>query len=207
MLDVTVIVATFGDYAAWGPLAHGRAIPSVEALGAPWVYVHAGSLHAARNAGLTAVDTEWVCHLDADDELEPGFFAAVEAGGGDVRVPSVRYVDVDGRSVEPRIPRVAGHVHDCEAGCLAEGNWIVVGAVARTETLRAVGGWRDFPVYEDYDLWARCHLAGASIERVPDAVYRAHVRPDSRNRGSLSPEAKHATHQDIARANGLLVPA
>jgi hypothetical protein len=86
------------------------------------------------------------------------------------------------------------------------GNWLVIGTVARTEALVEVGGFRDFDVYEDYDLWVRCWQDGASIQPIPQAVYRAHVRPDSRNRGPAR-EVKHAQHQAIARANGLPVPA
>jgi hypothetical protein len=48
--------------------------------------------------------------------------------------------------------------------------------------------------------------AGATIEPIYGAVYRAHVRPDSRNRAP-SREAKLAAHQAIARANGLPIPA
>jgi hypothetical protein len=103
------------------------------------------------------------------------------------------------------MPRVAGHTHThaCAAGCLTEGNWLVIGALARAELLRQIGGWRDWPVYEDWDLWLRCHLAGASIEAIPAAVYRAHVRPDSRNRAAPL-EQRLTTHRAIEAANGLL---
>ena len=73
---------------------------------------------------------------------------------------------------------------------------LVVGTAARAELLRSVGGWRDWPLYEDWDLWLRCYVAGATVETIPEAIYRAHVRPDSRNR---APEraAKEATHARI----------
>ena len=86
--------------------------------------------------------------------------------------------------------------------CLTAGNWLVVGAVARTQLLRDVGGWRDFDWSEDWDLWLRCHLHGASISAAPDAVYRAHVRPDSRNRGA-SKQTRQQAHRAIAAANGI----
>lgn len=203
-LEVTVVVATYGDE-RWKALARERAIPSAEALGVPVIHAHADTLHGARNLGLEDVTTEFVCHLDADDELEPGYFDAMAQGSADVRAPKVRYIV---RRYPDRLwmPQVAGHRHACEAACLVYGNWIVVGAVARTDLLRRVGGWRDFPFYEDWDLWLRCHLAGASIEPVPAAVYRAHVRPDSRNRAP-DQATKHVVHQAIARANRVPVPA
>jgi glycosyltransferase involved in cell wall biosynthesis len=202
-VDVTVVCGTFGD-PSWSSLAQRRALPSAQALGVPTVHVHAGALHEARNAALARVETEWVVHLDADDELEPGYLAAMERAAADVRAPAVRYVTGKHRP-RPTMPRVAGHAHACASSCLPEGNWLVVGALVRAGMIRSVGGWRDEPVYEDWSVWLRCYLAGATFEAVPGAVYRAHVRRDSRNRGS-SPELRLATHRAIAEANGVPVP-
>jgi glycosyltransferase involved in cell wall biosynthesis len=198
-VDVTVAVATFGQR-RWPRLALERAIPSAAALGVPVVHVHGATLHDARNEALERVDTEWICHLDADDELEPGFFDAIADGTADLRAPAVRYIRHGRQLRAPSVPRVAGHHHDCTAACLPDGNWLVVGTVARAELLRDVGGWRDFSWSEDWDLWLRCHLTGASVEASPAAVYRAHVRPDSRNRAP-SHAARLAAHQAIHRAN------
>jgi hypothetical protein len=43
--------------------------------------------------------------------------------------------------------------------------------------------------------------AGASVEALPAAIYRAHVRDDSRNRAP-DREARLAAHRAIAVANG-----
>lgn len=197
-MNVTVVVATFGD-PWWQQLATERAIPSAEAHGVEVIHVHANTLHEARNLGLQQVATEWVCHLDADDELEDGFFTHMAAADGDLRAPAVAYVRKHNRQ-RPYVPRVAGHNHDCTADCLIDGNWLVVGTVARTTLLRRVGGWRDWPMYEDWDLWQRCWLAGATVTAVPDAVYRAHWRAESRNR-SPSIDEKNAVHRQIVEAN------
>lgn len=191
-MDVTVAVCTFGDH-SWRELAESRAVPSALEQ-APVVRVHGESLHSARNETLARVETEWVIYLDADDELEPGYVEAMAAGSAEVRAPMVRYVDA-GR---PRLwqPRVAGHEHDCDAACLRAGNWIVIGAAVRTELLRSVGGWHDFAWSEDWCTWALCARAGASFELVRGAIYRAHVRSDSRNRGATR-AAKVAAHRAI----------
>jgi len=199
-VDVTVAVATFGEE-RWPQLARERAIPSAEALGVPVVHAHRATLHAARNAVLDDVQTEWVVHLDADDELEAGYVDAMAAGTADVRAPAVRYVYSNGRADWPRMPHVAGHNHDCVAECLPHGNWLVIGAAVRVELARRVGGWRDFPWSEDWDMWVRCYRAGATFEAVPKAIYRAHVRPDSRNRSALR-SARLAAHRAIVTANG-----
>jgi hypothetical protein len=49
------------------------------------------------------------------------------------------------------------------------------------------------------------HLAGATFEAIPAAIYRAHVRRDSRNRGA-SQAAKLTAHRAIAAANGVPIP-
>lgn len=208
-MDVTVVVATYGDQ-KWVDLANERAIPSAEALGVPIVSSHGTSLQFARNAGLMQVETPWVCHLDADDELEPGYFEAMQAAADQLHngnvacviAPSVRYVEDGNLDVDPIMPRVVNHAHTCTAACLTAGNWIVVGAVASTRSLKELGGWRDFPWSEDWDLWLRCHLAGVTIAAAPDAIYRAHVRSDSRNRAP-DQAARTAAHLSILRANGL----
>ena len=201
-MDVTVVVATYGDD-SWHQLAWDRAIPSVRDV--PVVHAIGSSLHDARNTGLGKVRTPWVCFLDADDELEPGYFDHMANGSADLRAPSVRYVR-DGRSRPAIVPQVAGHRNACTAECLPYGNFLVIGTTAPTQLVRDVGGFRDFDWSEDWDLWVRCWQAGATVETIPAAVYRAHVRRDSRNRAPTR-EVKHAVHQAIAAANGLPVPA
>lgn len=203
-MDVTVAVATYGSR-TWMDLADERAIPSAESQGVPVVYVHGDTLHEARNEALDKVNTEFVCFLDADDELERNYFTYMDKASADLRAPAVRYVK-ENRPAWPRVPRVAGHSHRCTADCLTYGNWLVIGTVAPTQMVHEVGGFRDFEWSEDYDLWVRCWQAGATVEAVPEAVYRAHVRPDSRNR---APDrlTRLGVHQAIARANGLPIPA
>lgn len=202
-MEVTVCVGTFGSK-RWADLAHERAIPSAERLDVPWLHLNRATLHEARNDCLDAVTTEHICFLDADDELEPSYFEHMAESTADIRVPSVRYVK-NGFDQGVRMPTIAGHTHVCDPDCLSHGNYIVIGAVARAQLLRDVGGFRDFAWSEDWDLWVRCWQAGATFENIDRSVYRAHVRSDSRNRGQ-SQEAKNAAHRAIAEANGLLSP-
>jgi GT2 family glycosyltransferase len=208
-VGVSVVVATYGDD-EWHELAWERAIPSAQAQGVPVIHAIGRDITDARNTGLSQVQTREVVFLDADDELEPGYFDAMATRpAGSIGVPRVRYIRPKRHEPRPYFPRVAGtkhQFHDCTAECLSDGNWIVIGACVPTSLLRGIGGFRDFEWSEDFDLWVRCWKAGATFERVPDAIYRAHVRMDSRNRGA-SRETKLAAHQAIARANGLPVPA
>ena len=195
-MDVTVAIGTYGDE-SWIETAK-RAVASVP-NDVPVIHQHSKTLSEARNAALAQARTEWVVFLDADDELEPGYFDAMFNGTADVRGPIARYM-VEGRERNLWQPRVWGHKHDCTADCLPDGNWLLVGAMVRTEIARAAGGWWDEPIYEDWSLWLRCWKAGATFELIPEAIYRAHVRNDSRNRGP-SQAAKNATHRAIYQAN------
>lgn len=203
-LDVTICVATFGG-PEWQQLAEDRAIPSAKAAGAREVVtVHStgGALAAARNKALSHVSSEYVVFLDADDELAPGYLEALDQGDADVRAPAVAYVTGHHPQGRPKIPRVAGHRHDCTAACLPEGNWVVIGAAARTRLVQQVGGFRDWEWSEDWDLWLRMHLAGAIFSRHPTATYRAHYRADSRNRAPDA-DTKARVHWAIYESNGL----
>lgn len=209
-MDLTIAICTHGDV-TWRDLAFERAAPS--AMEQPGVIVQTfhrehGNLANARNVALDACNTEWIVYLDADDELEPGFVDALREHehAASLLAPAVRYVQPTGRHRAARMPRVAGHQHDCTTACLRDGNWMVVGTAARTALLRAAGGWRDWPMYEDWDLWLRCVTQQhASVIAVPEAVYRAHVRRTSRNRAP-SMAAKNQTHHAIV-ADVLGVPA
>ena len=196
--DFTICIGTFGE-TEWVKLATERAIPSAEAQGVPVIHRHGTTLAQARNEALAMVGTEWVVFLDADDELSPGYIEALAAGTADLRAPAVSYVK-NGRPREARVPRVAGHTHDCSADCLRVGNWLVIGSAVRTDLAREVGGFREFRWSEDWDLWQRCWLAGATIEAIPAAVYVAHWRHDSRNRAP-DQAFRNRIHREILKAN------
>jgi glycosyltransferase involved in cell wall biosynthesis len=188
-MDVTVIVATFGE-PSWIELGVKRAVASVARLVVPMLYMHGASLHQARNAAAYQAKTEWLVFLDADDELEVGYFDAMDRSTADLRAPLVRYVD-EYREWDPKIPDGTDD--------LANGNRLVIGTAVRRSMFFDVGGFRDWPFYEDWDLWQRCWLAGAAAE-FTEAVYRAHMRAGSRNR-SPSRTEKERVHHEIRRSN------
>lgn len=179
---MTVAVATFGA-GGWSRMAQ-HALESVP-YGVPSVHVHErdGTLATSRNAALAQVETEWVVHLDADDRLGDGYIDAMATGSADLRGPALMrtrgHAEMD---AVPFLPRVAGHSHQCVAECLRYGNWLVIGTCARTALLREVGGWEEWGWSEDWALWARAWRAGATVEAVPEAVYRAKWRSGSRNK-------------------------
>lgn len=168
-----VVIATYGKR-HWAELARHRAAPSARPQARRLIFVHGETLASARNEGLERVDSEFVIFLDSDDQLEQGYVRAMQGGSADLRAPSVAYVR-DGRRHHASVPRVVGHDHDCTGPCLEEGNFIAIGAAVRTELLRSVGGFKEEPIWEDWAAWLRCYRAGATVETISEAVYRAHV--------------------------------
>lgn len=198
-MDVTVLIASYGN-TSWIKLAE-RAVSSLP-NNTKYIKRHEpnGTLASVRNNILKQVDTEFVCYLDADDELEAGFFEAMAESEADIRAPAVRYINPNGRSYKPpMMPNVSGHNHQCVGECLLEGNWLVVGSVAPTKLMRQLQ-WKNYPIYEDFDIWQRAYLSGATFDSVPKAIYHAHVLSKSRNH-SLSRNQRRLVHYEIAKTN------
>jgi GT2 family glycosyltransferase len=193
-VNVSVVVATFGS-SEWQKMGSRTA----KAHGAFHCHLPEGTLAGARNLGAASVPGEWLCFLDADDELHAGYLDAMRAalppgGGRHLLAPAVCFVGRRGQRKPARIPSHA-HLRD-----LTQGNWLVIGTLVQAAVFREAGGFREYPIYEDWDLWLRCWKRGAEIVEVPGAVYVARVRPSSRNRGPTRTE-KLRWHTEIAAAN------
>lgn len=144
------------------------------------IWSHGPDLQIARNTTAAAARSTWLCFLDADDELDEHYLEAMTtaiADGDTNRLlqPATLGVYPDGREdPEPVLlpPKP-----------LLEGNYLIIGTVVSAELFRRVGGFHDWPIWEDWDLWLRCWRAGAAVQPVPEAVYRVHVNANGRNNG------------------------
>lgn len=190
-MNVSVIVATFGgiDWKGMGQ----RTAREHDAI---HIHLDHGTLAQARNLGAETATGDWLCFLDADDSLAPGYFEAMRAslpsgGGRWLLAPAVSYVGRRGQQGNARVPQQIP---------LRQGNWMVIGTLVQREVFLEVGGFQEWPIYEDWDLWTRCWLRGAEPVAVPDAHYVARVRPESRNRGP-SRAMKLRYHREISQAN------
>lgn len=175
-MDVTVCISTFGDE-SWKTLAMTRALPSALGQASEIVHTHAETLHEARNRGAEKATGERLVFLDADDELAPGYVDAILAASGDLRAPAVSWV-TDHSATAPRT--LADRNIETMNPC-------VIGTAIRRELFLDLGGFKDWPAWEDYCLFLRATRAGAVIEHVPDAIYRAWVTPKSRNQCVRNP--------------------
>lgn len=189
--SVAVVVATFGA-PHWSELAALRAGPSAEAEHpAELIFEHGATLASARNAGAARARSEWLCFLDADDELEPGFLSALLAPDvlSDLRAPAVRYVTEGAPPPAPLVfaDRNIDRLNPC-----------VIGTLLRRELFEAAGGFWPERAWEDWSLFRRAWLLGATIEHVPTAVYRVNVNPAGRN---STVDRPHSLHREILRSH------
>lgn len=183
--NIAVCIGTYGNYKKWSTVVHERARPSAErqtVTPATVRWIHGATLHEARNQAAryaaTHHNTEWLCFLDADDELDPGYLEAMSRAAADTKddwllQPATLGVHPDGR--EDPYPVVI------PAKPLLDGNFMVIGTLVRADQFQRVGGFANWDYCEDWDLWIRCWRDGAQMKPVPEAVYRVHVNATGRN--------------------------
>lgn len=181
-MSVSIVITTYGTD-EWRELAWSRAYPSTVDQGAHEVIVHHEPdlpIGPARNAAGLLATGDYLCHLDADDELAPGYIATMEQAISEAREPSktlfypaVRYMRKN-RPAPDLVRPITNLKHD---------NFLVVGTVVDRQLFQSVGGFGNYGHgYEDWAAWAKCWKAGARIVPVPQAVYVAYINPQSEHR-------------------------
>lgn len=180
-MDVTIVIGTYGD-PSWIGMAEARALPSAERQGCPIIHVHGDTLASARNDAIRQATTEWVTVLDADDEISPGYCAALLDGSADIRSPRLVQVAADGRHLPVKGLRDRN---------IERLNPLPVCSMARRDLILSVGGFAEWPHWEDWALWLTLVRRGATYEHVDGATYYWHIRPDSRNRTVRRPRTLH----------------
>lgn len=190
--DISVIIATFGDRSVWSPLADKAEASVTAQTTAPRevLRIHRDTLAEARNQGARQARGEWLCFLDADDELDARYIEEMTKVQGDVRIPAVLDEPLD---AAPIGPRMLGR-------CLIRGgNFIVIGAVHRRRDHVRAGGFHEWPCLEDWDYWIRVLGLGVSLADCPMAIYRSKRRPGARNDDMV---LRDRAYHDIRRAHG-----
>ena len=78
-MSVSVLIPAYGEQ-EWEDLAWSRARPSAAAQCADVAvfYDPEGTIASTRNELARTASGEWLCFLDADDELAPGYLDAME---------------------------------------------------------------------------------------------------------------------------------
>jgi glycosyltransferase involved in cell wall biosynthesis len=138
----------------------------------------ARGLVSALNIGLFAARAPLLARMDADDlarsdrlrlqaarlETEGDLVVlgcGVELRGGGNNAGMRRYVEWSNGLLD----------HEAIARDLfVESPFVHPSVMARTEALRALGGYRDFDGPEDYDLWLRAHTAGLRFAKLEERL-------------------------------------
>lgn len=147
----------------------------------PLVIENDGEVAEARNIGLHEATTKYVLFMDADDIAHPDMVAELHAAIWDVDVAYPAMVLVS----EDLSARVG--VHEALPFCplrLAQGNYISGCSLVRRTKALDVGGFRDLPIFEDWDLWLRMSRAGARFKPVPQAKLFYRQVDGSRNKNA-----------------------
>jgi hypothetical protein len=136
-----------------------------------------------RNRMLADVTTDWVAFLDDDDEFLPQHLMLC-----------ARYARLSGLDVVyPGYECVGGEDPvNCfgipfDASLLKQRNFIPVTVLARTELVRAAGGFQERPdengdPCEDHGLWLAMLANGAKFGHLPQKTWRWHLGDTTRGR-------------------------
>lgn len=195
--EVAVCVCTFGDFRYWDFLAQ-RAVESIEKQTAPCqlIRIHGNSLSESRNEAARRVSQKYIIYVDADDWIEQDYVEKMLECDGDVRVPLVQQRLEDGQ---------VGPIEAKNPTRLIDNNWVIISAMVEREMLLRLGGFRELPALEDWDLWLRFWIDGAKFVQ-SKALYHFHSRAGSRNAysdmGRLSNEIRQQ-YLPIVRSLGL----
>ncbi len=196
-MSISVIVATYGDD-DWQRMAARRAIPSANQQNADEVLVlHQpdGTITTARNTLAQQAKGDWLCFLDADDELSPGYLDAMRAArNGNNRAlytPAVLHTRQNRRAQPFFFDRGIS---------LRQDNWLVVGTLIHRDLFHEVDGFGEYPHgFEDWSLWSKCFRVGAEIVKVPDAIYIYYRNPRSKHKLAWrNKKWQVETHQRVA---------
>lgn len=196
-MRISVCICTYGD-GRWRDQARDEAMPNANLqhdglhpdIDLRVVAYHwpNGTLAQVRNYAATASDGDWLCFLDADDLLCPGYFNAMHAACPQKTVTapfgaSATFQDHTAL-LAPAVTSNGGPPHMPNRHApMDELNHCVIGTLVNRLLFIEAGGFRDdLPVYEDWAMWLACIRAGGHIVDVPDAVYCAASTSEGRNR-------------------------
>lgn len=203
MDDVTVVIPTCGSD-EWRLMGEA-ALNNVRRIGVRAKHIHLpnGTVSEARNAGLDSVTTEYVVFLDADDDLRGDYFIGINLTA-DVTATAIQYDALIG----PQVPRVWLHENQgykphpgpCTGDCLVDGNYIHIGAFIRVAAAKAAGGFREYPVYEDWALYLAMQQNGATFDTHYASVYLANTRHNANHRNKAIPlHERNLIHESIVK--------
>ena len=199
MSSISVIIGTFGseEWRVKALAASNSAVSQTE-IPCQIIQVHADTLAQARNQGADKAHGDWLLFLDADDTLDSKYVESMSRAADQCRGP---YLLQPSHRTDKDTPiGKAGEVSMIPQMDIFKGNFMIIGTLVRRDQFLRVGGFRELPIYEDWDLWIRCVLDKAKYATVPDAIYNIKVNEHGRNSANVALQMK--TYKQISRRYG-----
>ena len=146
---------------------------------------------AARNALAALARGEFLCVLDADDEMLPGYLATMRevighAPAHDIYACNAWCVDPNGERSLWHVDRDPDLTLQLRLIDMLRSNGIFVMASVRASTFHRAGGFDPAAGAEDYDLWLRILAAGGTHLYTPAVLGVYHRSPGSLSAGASS---------------------
>jgi hypothetical protein len=141
---------------------------------------HNTGVGLARQRALSEADAELVTHLDADDIWLPDHLAVLEAQyapGYIVTAGNIGWSPMRGVAYTNSLDRIPVPPADQQLWRICQANFLFTGSLYERDAALRVGGFRDFRVSEDWDLWIRLIRAGYRVRCAPHptVLYRLHA--------------------------------
>lgn len=201
-LRFMIVIGTFGDQ-WWLQKAYDHAVPSavlamdgVDEL----VFVsHGMNLSDARNTPGLVYGTsvaDWIIFLDADDQLDVDYVHAMQRRvealpEGDYIIQPSTVGIRDGVQIgSPELIPPRGKT-------ILAGNHCVIGSAVPTRLFFEVGGFDEWPAWEDWALWIKCWMSGAKFTTCPEAIYKVGIDTSRKSRNEIDPKVGRKLYKRI----------
>lgn len=129
----------------------------------------------ARHEGFRFSTSKLILFIDGDDKLFPDYIERM--------VPNLLEADITypnwflANGVENELVDVP------ETLDLRKKNSVLISSMMKREVYEKLGGFRDYPIYEDWDFWLRAEKQGFKFKKANTSLWYRQT-PDSRNRKS-----------------------